>query len=515
MNKLILSMVFISICTLSANAQPFSHIKSDSLRSKILDLYQKLKGTKYIEIKCDAVYRDICLGLVNYLKPAGFQGQIIGADVEDPYVESLCEIVEILPEYQVLGGQMENIKLTFKFCDSTKFIFYSSTKLKVPDSYFNDLDERSEVIFKKMAPIVKPKYDSNYRSKINVKSKVFNADSIVNILRKKGPSSEEGIYEQVGIKIDSLKLVIAVFRSKNGFEIIYLRGFENFRDWVKGETVGSLFKTGVTGTYKAKLVLDDKSIRTDIFGSISEGSLRLTTSSALNFDQSSGQQTNKSLATFIKVVSEDSSQSSSSSRATCFSIDTLGHFITNYHVIENATDIYIVSDNGKTKIKCVLVAADKNNDLAILKAPWAEWLSFPNFLINKTPIAVGSKVFVLGFPATDVMGAELKVTDGIISSRTGVEGDISTYQMSAPIQPGNSGSPVFDEEGNLVAVANAGLRYIFENVSYAVKSTYLNNFLTEADIIVTPPTVNKLKGLSTADKVKALRKYVYIIEVEK
>lgn len=174
-----------------------------------------------------------------------------------------------------------------------------------------------------------------------------------------------------------------------------------------------------------------------------------------------------------------------------------------------------MSQNGDMKIKCVFVAGDKNNDLAIIKATKRDWLIAPNYLISKTPVTVGSSVIVLGYPATDVMGAELKVTNGIISSRTGVEGDISSYQMSAPIQPGNSGSPVFDEEGNLVAVANAGLRYIFENVSYAVKSTYLNNFLTEAEINIIPPTLNKLKGLSTADKVKALRKYVYIIEVEK
>lgn len=503
------------MCGSVACAQPFSQIKDDSLRVKIINLYEKLRGTKYIEIKCDAIYRDICLGLVNYLKPAGFQGAIIGADVEDPYVESLCDIVEVQPEYQIMAKQIENIKLTFRFCDSTKFTFSTEAKLKVPESYFNDLSERSQIIFKKMAPIARPKYDGKYRSKVISKSNVYNADSIINVLKTKGPSSEEGIYEQVGIKVDSIKLVVAVFRRKDGFEIIYLKGFENFRDWVRGESVGTLYKTGVIGTYKAKLFLDDKSLRTDIFGSISEGSLRLTTASALNFDQTSGQQTNKSLATFIKIISEESSQSNSMSRATCFAIDTIGHFVTNYHVVENALNIYVMSQNGDMKIKCVFVAGDKNNDLAIIKATKRDWLIAPNYLISKTPVTVGSSVIVLGYPATDVMGAELKVTNGIISSRTGVEGDISSYQMSAPIQPGNSGSPVFDEEGNLVAVANAGLRYIFENVSYAVKSTYLNNFLTEAEINIIPPTLNKLKGLSTADKVKALRKYVYIIEVEK
>ena len=57
-------------------------------------------------------------------------------------------------------------------------------------------------------------------------------------------------------------------------------------------------------------------------------------------------------------------------------------------------------------------------------------------------------MFALGYPMSDILGEEIKVTDGIISSKTGYQGDVVTYQISVPIQPGNSGGPLFDKNGN-------------------------------------------------------------------
>lgn len=54
-------------------------------------------------------------------------------------------------------------------------------------------------------------------------------------------------------------------------------------------------------------------------------------------------------------------------------------------------------------------------------------------------------MFALGYPMSDILGEEIKVTDGIISSKTGYQGDVVTYQISVPIQPGNSGGPLFDK----------------------------------------------------------------------
>ena len=108
------------------------------------------------------------------------------------------------------------------------------------------------------------------------------------------------------------------------------------------------------------------------------------------------------------------------------------------------------------------------------------------------------------------MGEEVKLTNGIISSKTGYEGDISMYQISAPVQPGNSGGPLFDSQGNVIGIVSAKLTQA-ENVGYAIKASYLQNLF---DIMSTAPklqTVNTISTKSLSEKVKVLSNFVYII----
>jgi S1-C subfamily serine protease len=110
------------------------------------------------------------------------------------------------------------------------------------------------------------------------------------------------------------------------------------------------------------------------------------------------------------------------------------------------------------------------------------------------------------------MGDEIKLTNGIISSKTGFQGDITSYQISAPVQPGNSGGPLFDKFGNLIGVINSKHSGA-ENVSYAVKISYLKNVI---DLLPAAPklsSTNTLTNLSLSDQVKLLNKFVYIIEI--
>jgi len=72
----------------------------------------------------------------------------------------------------------------------------------------------------------------------------------------------------------------------------------------------------------------------------------------------------------------------------------------------------------------------------------------------------------------------IKITDGIISSKTGFDGDITTYQISAPIQRGNSGGPLFDEKGNLISINSSGIRIdVAANVGYTIKTNYIFSLL--------------------------------------
>jgi S1-C subfamily serine protease len=110
------------------------------------------------------------------------------------------------------------------------------------------------------------------------------------------------------------------------------------------------------------------------------------------------------------------------------------------------------------------------------------------------------------------MGEEVKLTNGIISSKTGFEGDISMYQISAPVQPGNSGAPLFDSQGNIIGIVSAKHTQA-ENVGYAIKANYLQNLF---DIMSSPPKLpiaNTISTKSLPEKVKILSNFVFIVSV--
>jgi len=111
------------------------------------------------------------------------------------------------------------------------------------------------------------------------------------------------------------------------------------------------------------------------------------------------------------------------------------------------------------------------------------------------------------------MGDEIKLTNGIVSSRTGFQGDASSYQISAPVQPGNSGGPLFDNSGNLIGIINAKHTGA-ENASYAIKSGYLTSLMELLPNLPKPQTANLLTGKSLSQQVELVKKFIYIIEVE-
>ena len=191
-----------------------------------------------------------------------------------------------------------------------------------------------------------------------------------------------------------------------------------------------------------------------------------------------------------------------------------GYIVTNNHVVEGASSILVQGISGSSiEYKAEVVAVDKNNDLALIKINDCRFEGFGAipYSIKETLCDVGSDVFVLGYPLTTYMGEEIKLTNGIISSRSGYQGDVSTYQISAPVQPGNSGGPMFDKNGNVVGVVNAGIPGA-ENVGYAIKTSYLKSLINSTVSSPIIPQNNTLASKSLPEKVKILRKYVFYIK---
>jgi S1-C subfamily serine protease len=201
-------------------------------------------------------------------------------------------------------------------------------------------------------------------------------------------------------------------------------------------------------------------------------------------------------------------------------ISKSGHIITNYHVIEDSEDIEVefMLNNELQKFNAEIVQVDKTNDLAVLKIFDMNFdgVSKPPYNFKFRGSDVGTKVYAYGYPmALSIMGKEVKVTDGIISSKSGFDGDITTYQITAPIQGGNSGGPLFDQEANLIGINSSGLKKeIADNVAYSIKTSYVSNLIDVLPKSIELPSTTGLKSLPLTEQIKEISKYVVLIKVK-
>ena len=197
-----------------------------------------------------------------------------------------------------------------------------------------------------------------------------------------------------------------------------------------------------------------------------------------------------------------------------------GYIVTNYHVIDDVEDIEVefILNGEVQKFNSEILQLDKVNDLAILKIVDINFDGVPNLPFNfKTQSSdVGTKVYAYGYPmALSLMGKEIKITDGIISSKTGLDGDITTYQISATIQPGNSGGPLFDDMGNLIGINSSGLaRLGSETTGYTIKSSYVASLIDVLPRKIELPSSTKLQSLPLTEQIKEISKYVVLIKVK-
>lgn len=192
-----------------------------------------------------------------------------------------------------------------------------------------------------------------------------------------------------------------------------------------------------------------------------------------------------------------------------------GYVVTNHHVANNARTIVLKFMRGDQMLEYAgeVAAMDEEHDIAIIKINDSKFNGFGTLpYAVKTSLAdVGESVFVLGYPLTTTMGDEIKLTTGIISSHSGFEGNKAQYQISAPIQPGNSGGPLFDDDGNVVGIVNAKHTGA-ENVGYAIKTAYLQALVEQLpDKNGVLPTTNRLSGLNLPQKVKNVKECVCFI----
>ena len=195
-----------------------------------------------------------------------------------------------------------------------------------------------------------------------------------------------------------------------------------------------------------------------------------------------------------KIVDNDKVYSAASGSG--FAVTSDGYVVTNYHVIEGCTDVKI-HDKGKS-ILATIITFDPLNDIALLKGDFKPRSFYP--LSRKTPQLL-MDIYAAGFPFGQDMSTSVKVTQGIISSLTGVANNFSNLQISAALQPGNSGGPIVNEKGNVIGVAVAKLDLekivddygvVPENVNFGVKSNLVINILESENIKLPTPNINAI-----------------------
>jgi serine protease Do len=157
-------------------------------------------------------------------------------------------------------------------------------------------------------------------------------------------------------------------------------------------------------------------------------------------------------------------------------VSARGIVLTAAHVVAGASSIRILSIHGLKNASVLRV--DDANDIAILKLEGGNYEALP--IEPSKHVRLGQSVATIGFPNIEIQGFSPKVTRGEISSLNGAEDDPRSWQISVPVQPGNSGGPLLDENGNLVGIVESKLGMeaakatndIPQNVGYAVKNTY-------------------------------------------
>ena len=153
-----------------------------------------------------------------------------------------------------------------------------------------------------------------------------------------------------------------------------------------------------------------------------------------------------------------------------------GHVLTAAHVVVGASRLKVITAQGSRSASVLRI--DEANDLAVLKLAGGTYPALP--VAPSRRIQLGQTVATIGFPNVEIQGFSPKVTRGEISSLNGIGDDPRAWQISVPVQPGNSGGALLDENGNVigVVVSKLGLKAVRatgdipQNVNYAVKSTY-------------------------------------------
>lgn len=197
------------------------------------------------------------------------------------------------------------------------------------------------------------------------------------------------------------------------------------------------------------------------------------------------------------------------STGTGFFASVSGHVVTNAHVVTDCRAIRI-RPSGGAAVSARIVARDAVNDLALLETE----VKAAKFATIRSTARLGESVAVFGFPLSQVLASSGNFTLGNITALAGIGDDTRFLQISAPVQPGNSGGPLLDESGNVIGVVTSKLNALRtiaatgdvpQNVNFAIRASALTAFLESRRITGGNETKTvKLSPPDLADEANAM-----------
>jgi serine protease Do len=200
---------------------------------------------------------------------------------------------------------------------------------------------------------------------------------------------------------------------------------------------------------------------------------------------------------------------------TGFLVSSNGYLATSHHIVKDNDSVYIENEKFGA-LKTSVVYSDPANDIAILKIEDEKAClnySLP-FLVSKAEASLGEDVYTLGFPRNDVVFGE-----GSVSALSGYKQNPNAYQVSVPVNPGNSGGPLLNSRGDLIGIIS-GIQTETLGAAFAIKSTVLLEALsnTSFDTLSTSlvlPKQNTLKNSNRVQQVGKWKDFVFMVKVYK
>lgn len=198
-----------------------------------------------------------------------------------------------------------------------------------------------------------------------------------------------------------------------------------------------------------------------------------------------------------------------------FLIDGKGYIITNAHVLKGSSFANVVNYNHD-EFKADIIFRDEERDLAVLKINDDDFKSFKTlpYTFRKNDMDLGEDLFTLGYPSNDIT-----YNKGDLSAKFGFKGDSTRWQLEMNANPGNSGGPVFDRNGEVIGILSTREKQA-EGVTFAIKSKYILQFIDElknnkddsSAKKIKVPFHSTIKGMERKDQIKELQDYVFLIQ---